>query len=171
MKNYLILATSVSALLVSGCGQKESASAPASAPAVASAAPAPATAAPRVIEITAGDNMKFNITAIEAKPGETLKIILTNIGQMPKEAMGHNLVILKKGADTAAYAAAATTAKASEYLPPDLQDQVLAHSDLIGPRKSSEFLFKVPAETGDYPYICSFPAHYMVGMKGVITVK
>jgi hypothetical protein len=96
MKNYLTLATSVSALLVSGCGQKESASAPASAPAVASAAPAPATAAPRVIEITAGDNMKFNITAIEAKPGETLKIILTNIGQMPKEAMGHNIVILKK---------------------------------------------------------------------------
>ena len=162
MKNYLILATFTSALLVSGCGQKESASAPAS---------APATAAPRVIEITAGDNMKFNLTAIEAKPGESLKIILTNIGQMPKEAMGHNIVILKKGADTAAYAAAATTAKASEYLPPAFQDQVLAHSELIGPRKSSEFLFKVPAETGDYPFICSFPAHYMVGMKGVITVK
>ena len=138
MKNYLILATFTSALLVSGCGQKESASAPAA----ASAAPAPATAGPRVIEITAGDNMKFNITSIEAKPGETLKIILTNIGQMPKEAMGHNIVILKKGVDTAAYAAAATTAKASEYLPPAFQDQVLAHSELIGPRKSSEFLLR-----------------------------
>jgi azurin len=172
MKNYLIFATTVSALFVSGCGQKESASAPApaaAAPSAAAAAPAP-SAAPRVIEITAGDNMKFNVTSIEAKPGETLKIVLVNIGQMPKEAMGHNLVILKKGTDTAAFAAAATTAKATEYIPEALKDQVLAHSELIGPRKSSEFLFKVPAETGDYPYICSFPAHY-IGMKGVITVK
>jgi plastocyanin len=42
---------------------------------------------------------------------------------------------------------------------------------LLGPRKSAEITFKVPAETGDYAYICSFPAHFMVGMKGVITVK
>jgi hypothetical protein len=151
MKNYLIFATTVSALFVSGCGQKESASAPApaaAAPAAAAATPAP-SAVPRVIEVTAGDNMKFNVTSIEAKPGETLKIVLTNIGQMPKEAMGHNFVILKKGTDTAAFATAATTAKATDYIPEALKDQVLAHSELIGPRKSSEFLFKVPAETGD----------------------
>jgi azurin len=171
MKNYLVLATTVSALFVSGCGQKDAAAPAAAAPsAPAAAAPAPA-AGPRLIEITAGDNMKFNVTSIDAKPGETLKIVLTNIGQMPKEAMGHNLVILKKGTDAAAFAAAATTAKATDFIPDSMKDQVLAHSELIGPRKSSEFLFKVPAETGDYPYICSFPAHYMVGMKGVITVK
>lgn len=171
MKNYLVLATTVSALFVSGCGQKDATAPAAAAPSAPAAAASAPAAGPRVIEITAGDNMKFNVTSIDAKPGETLKIVLTNIGQMPKEAMGHNLVILKKGTDTAAFATAATTAKATDYIPDSMKDQVLAHSELIGPRKSSEFLFKVPAETGDYPYVCSFPAHYMVGMKGVISVK
>ena len=178
MKNRILFLTTLSALFVTGCGQKETPAA-GTAPAAATPAPAaaaapaaaPAAAGPRVIEVTAGDNMKFNVATIEAKAGEELKIILTNIGSMPKEAMGHNLVILKKGADVTAFATAATTAKATDYIPPALKDQVLAHSELIGPRKSSEFTFKVPAEAGDYPFLCSFPAHFMVGMKGVISVK
>jgi azurin len=171
MKKRLLLIATVSALFVSGCGQKESAApAPASAsPAPAAAAPAPA-AGPRVVEITAGDNMKFSLATIDAKVGEELKIILTNIGTQPKEVMGHNLVILKKGSDVAAFATAATTAKATEYIPPALKDQVVAHTDLLGPRKSSEITFKA-TEAGDYPFICSFPAHFMIGMKGVISVK
>jgi len=170
MKKYLVLASTVSALLLAGCGQKESTAPAANAPAPAAAAAAK-PAGPRVIEITGGDNMKFNITAIEAKPGEELKIIFSNIGTMPKEAMGHNLVILKKGTDTMAFAMAATTAKATDYIPASMQDAVLAHTAMLGPRKSEELLFKAPTEPGDYPYVCSFPAHYQVGMKGIISVK
>lgn len=173
MKNRILLATSVSILFLTGCGQKEStATAPAAPAPTPAAAPAPAVpAGPRVVEVTAGDNMKFSLTTIEAKAGEELKIILTNIGTLPKESMGHNLVVLKKGVDVAAFATAATTAKATEYIPEALKDQVLAHTEMLGPRKSSEITFKVPAEAGDYPFICSFPAHFMIGMKGVITVK
>jgi len=170
MKKYLVLVSTVSALLVAGCGQKES-----TAPAATASAPAASAAAkpagPRVIEITGGDNMKFNITAIDAKPGEELKIIFSNIGTMPKEAMGHNLVILKKGTDTMAFAMAATTAKATDYIPASMKDAVLAHTAMLGPRKSEELLFTAPTEPGDYPYVCSFPAHYQVGMKGIISVK
>ena len=170
MKKYLVLVSTVSALLVAGCGQKES-----TAPAATASAPAASAAAkpagPRVIEITGGDNMKFNITAIDAKPGEELKIIFSNIGTMPKEAMGHNLVILKKGTDTMAFAMAATTAKATDYIPASMQDAVLAHTAMLGPRKSEELLFTAPTEPGEYPYVCSFPAHYQVGMKGIISVK
>jgi azurin len=156
MKTRSLFLVSLSALLLSGLGQS-----------VALAA----AAAPRAIEITAGDNMKFSLASIEAKPGEVLKITLKNIGTMPKEAMGHNFVILKKGTDVNAFATAATTAKATEYIPESLKGQVLAHTPLLGPRKSAEITFTVPAETGDYPFICSFPAHFMVGMKGVISVK
>ena len=170
MKKYLVLASTVSALLLGGCGQKESTAPAANAPAPAAAAAAK-PAGPRVIEITGGDNMKFNITAIEAKPGEELKIIFSNIGTMPKEAMGHNLVILKKGTDTMAFAMAATTAKATDYIPASMQDAVLAHTAMLGPRKSEELLFTAPTEPGEYPYVCSFPAHYQVGMKGIISVK
>ncbi|HRE82401.1 MAG TPA: plastocyanin/azurin family copper-binding protein, partial [Opitutaceae bacterium] len=48
---------------------------------------------------------------------------------------------------------------------------VVAHTKLLGPKQSDEITFKVPSEPGDYPYVCSFPAHAMAGMKGVLVVK
>lgn len=115
--------------------------------------------------------MKFNVTTIEAKPGEQLKVVLKNVGTLPKEAMGHNWVLLKKGSDAAAFAAAAMPAKATEYIPENLKDQVVAHTKLIGPKQEDAVTFTVPSEAGDYPFLCSFPAHFMIGMKGTLTVK
>ena len=159
---FLILPVSL-ALLVAGCGKSD--------PVLAAAAPvAEKKAAARVIEITANDAMKFSVTAIEAKVGDELKIVLTNAGTLPKEAMGHNLVVLKPGTDVAAFAAAAMMARDKEYIPEALEGQVVAHTALLGPRKSDEITFKVTA-AGEYPFICTFPAHSSAGMKGVITVK
>jgi azurin len=152
---------SAAALLTAGCGQKDTAS--------ASAAAAPS--GPRTIELTAGDTMKYNTTAIEAKPGEDIKVVLTNIGTQPVQVMGHNWVLLKAGSDAAAFDAAAVNAKDTGYIPPALKDQVIAHIDLLGPRKSGEVEFTAPTVPGEYPYLCTFPAHYQVGMKGVLTVK
>jgi azurin len=159
MKPRLLIATILAALAVSGCGQKDS-SPTASAP-----------AGPREIDITAGDTMKFNVTAIDAKPGEDLKVVLTNIGTQPMEVMGHNWVLLKAGTDVDAFAVAAISAKESGYIPSALADEMVAHIDLLGPRKSGEADFKAPTVPGDYPFLCTFPAHYQSGMKGVLTVK
>ena len=115
--------------------------------------------------------MKYNITAIEAKPGEEIKVSLTNIGTQPVEVMGHNWVLLKAGSDVAAFDAAALTAKVTGYFPESLSSEVIAHIELQGPRKTGEVTFKVPTTPGDYPFLCTFPAHYQVGMKGVLTVK
>jgi azurin len=171
MNIRLPLCLTLAAVALSGCGQKETASAPAAAaPAAAAPAAAPAAAAPRVIEITANDTMKFNLVSIEAKVGETIKIVLTNNGTLPKEAMGHNLVILKPGTDGAAFSAAAMTAKATDYVPDSLKDQVIAHTKLLGPKGTDEIVLK-DLKAGEYPYLCSFPAHFAVGMKGVLIVK
>lgn len=167
------LSLSLAAVALSGCGQKETASAPAAAtPAPAAAAPAaaPAAAAPRVIEITANDTMKFSLTTIEAKVGETIKIVLVNNGTLPKEAMGHNLVVLKPGTDGAAFSAAAMTAKATDYIPESMKAQVVAATALLGPKKTDEIVLK-DLKAGEYPYVCSFPAHFAVGMKGMLIVK
>jgi len=160
MKTRLLLITALAALVTSGCGQKDTST-------QASAAPA----GPRVIEITAGDTMKYDVTAIEAKPGEDLKVILTNTGTQPKEVMGHNWVLLKAGTDVAAFDAAALTSKDTGYIPAALKDEIIAHIDLLGPRKSGEVDFKAPAAPGEYPFLCTFPAHYQTGMKGTLTVK
>lgn len=161
MKNLHVLPLLLSAFFLAGCSKKEE-----TAPAAAPAAPAPA-----VVEITANDSMKFNLTRFEVTAGQEVKLILTNLGTMPKAAMGHNLVILAKGADAKAYADAAVMAAATEYVPAAKADQVIAHTKMLGPKQSDEITFKAPAEAGEYPFLCTFPAHYLSGMKGVMVVK
>jgi azurin len=160
MKSRVLLITALVAIVSSGCGQKDSS---------ASAAAAPA--GPREVEITAGDTMKYSINSIEAKPGEEIKVILTNIGTQPVEVMGHNWVLLKMGTDVAAFDAAALSAKETGYIPAALKDEIIAHIDLLGPRKSGDVTFKAPTVPGDYPFLCTFPAPYQTGMKGFLTVK
>lgn len=165
MKIRFPLASVLVALVLAGCGQKDPT------PASGSPADAPAPAAgPRVVEITANDQMKFSLATIEAKAGEQIKVVLTNAGTQPKEVMGHNWVLLKAGSDATAFATAATVAKETDYVPPALKDQVIANIGTLGPRKSGEVTFTAPA-AGEYPFLCTFPGHYLVGMKGTLIVK
>ncbi len=168
MIKSLLLSSFVSAaLLLTGCGKSDAPATQAAAPEAA----APAPAGPRVIEITGNDQMKFSVTRVEAKAGEELRIVFTNIGSLPKQAMGHNLVVLKKGVDAQAYANAAMRAVATDYLPAELSDQVIAATKMLGPKEKAELVFTLPAEAGEYAFICSFPAHYIAGMRGVIVVQ
>ncbi|MEY3609152.1 MAG: hypothetical protein RLZZ447_1940 [Verrucomicrobiota bacterium] len=123
----------------------------------------------RTIEITANDQMKFNLAKIEAKAGETLKVVLKNVGTLPKEAMGHNWVLLKPGTDLNAFAQASMTAKDAEYIAPAHKDKVVAFVKVLGPKQTGEVTFTVPA-AGEYTYVCSFPGHYML-MKGTLVAK
>jgi azurin len=165
MKKHLLLPVLAGSLLLAGCGPKDQAATP-----VAST-PAASAAAAATFEVTANDTMKFNITRLEVKAGQEVKITLTNVGNMPKAAMGHNMVILKKGADAKAYVDAAVTAMATDYIPAALADQVIAHTKLLGPKQSEELVFKAPTEPGEYTFVCTFPAHYLSGMKGVLVVN
>jgi azurin len=115
--------------------------------------------------------MKFNVTKIEVAAGEEITIVLQNVGTMPKQAMGHNLVLLKKDVNAQAFATAALRSAATEYIPAALADQVIGHTKLLGPKQKDSFTFKAPEVAGDYVYLCSFPAHFVAGMKGVMTVK
>lgn len=129
--------------------------------------------APRVIAIRAGveNAMKFDVTTVTAAPGETIKVTLTNASTLPKAVMGHNWVLLAAGTDAVEFAKVAAAETANEYIPAKLKEKILAHINLLGPKQSGEVIFTVPAEPGEYPFICSFPAHCQVGMKGVLVVK
>ena len=37
--------------------------------------------------------------------------------------------------------------------------------------RAAEATFTAPVQRGDYQFICTFPGHFAVGMKGVLTVK
>jgi azurin len=148
---------------------------PAPVQAAQAAKPKPAAAAPagaaRTIEITGGDDMKFSVTKIDAKRGETIRIVLKSVGTIPKIAMAHNVVVLKLDADQIKFSQAGAMARATDFIPPDMKDQVLAATKLAGPGETVEVTFKVPAKPGAYPYICTFPGHFAAGMRGQLMVK
>lgn len=168
MKTSLLLPFFAALALLAGCSKPAETSAGGNA--AAATAPAAATG-PRTINIQANDTMKYDVTSIEAKPGEEIKVVLTNVGVVPKEAMGHNWVLLKAGTDAMAFVTASAAAKDTGYVPAAMKDQVLAHIEQLGPKQSGEVTFKAPTEPGEYQYLCTFPGHFQVGMKGTLTVK
>ena len=134
-------------------------------------APAAKSAAGRTIEITASDTMKYSVTDITAKPGEKLHIVLKALGSMPKIAMAHNFVLLKAGVSPADVSNAAFNARATDFIPADMKDKILAHTGLAGGGETVEVSFTAPAKAGTYDYLCTFPGHFSQGMKGTLTVK
>jgi azurin len=130
-------------------------------------------AAPRIVKVRAGvgNAMKFDVTSITAAPGESLKIVLTNASTLPKEAMGHNWILLTAGTDPVKFAEAAASEGKAGYIPAKMKDKIVAYVGLLGPNETGEVTFAAPTEPGEYPFLCSFPAHCFVGMKGVLTVK
>lgn len=160
-KKYLIPVAMLSALLLAACSDSSN-SAPASSTAAA--------AAPKEVVIEGDDSMKFSITEIQVKRGETVKIILKNVGKMPKETMGHNFVLLALRTDVTEFTLASANEEKNEYIAPSFKSKVLAHTKLIGPGETAEVTFTAPKNSGQYDFVCSFPGHAVAGMKGKLIV-
>ena len=145
---------------------------PAEAPAVAPTPPPVAEVvvakpdAGGVIHMQGSDQMKFNATRMEAPAGK-LKIEMKNAGTLPKEAMGHNLVILKPGSDAMAFALKSVAAKATDYVLPG-SPEVLAHTKVLGPGESE--ILELELTAGTYVFLCTFPGHVGL-MNGQLVVQ
>ena len=127
---------------------------------------------PKEITITGNDAMQFDVKSFEAKGEESLRLTFKNIGSMPKIAMGHNLVILKKdiSAITFGQKVLASGGSATNPLPKSLLGDVIASTKLLGPGESEVVIFKAPNETGEYEYVCTFPGHFAM-MRGKMIVR
>lgn len=137
----------------------------------------PAVAAPdpnlpeKKVEIAGNDQMKYDVTAIDAKPGQKVTVTLKNAGIIPKISMGHNFVLLTLDADPTKFVEAGTPHMGKDYIAPEMQDKVIAHTKLLGPGESETISFAAPRKPGVYTYMCSFPGHFAIGMKGTLTVQ
>jgi azurin len=162
---HAILALSVLALAACGGGETP---APATEETPAETA---APAVPEVAEITieANDQMKYNLDRIEVYAGQTVKLTLKNVGQLPKEAMGHNWTLLASGVAVEDYGAAALAFKDNEYQDPSRTADVIIATKLLGPGESETIEFKAP-EKGVYRFLCTFPGHFGL-MNGKFVVK
>ncbi|MEK9773725.1 MAG: plastocyanin/azurin family copper-binding protein [Opitutae bacterium] len=126
----------------------------------------------REIVISGNDAMQFDIKKFEAVPGESIRLTLKNIGTMPKIAMGHNLVVLKKDIDAIAFGqkVLASGGSSTNPLPKSLLGDVIAYTKLLGPGESETITIEAPTVKGDYQYVCTFPGHFAM-MRGTMEVK
>lgn len=123
---------------------------------------------PLTITIDGRDDMKFSSPGFKAKAGQEIRLTLKITGTLPKEAMGHNLVVLKPGTDVEAFSQAAAKEKSNDYIPAALQSSIVAHTKLLGPGESDTIIFEMDSK-GVYPFVCTFPGHGG-SMNGKITI-
>jgi azurin len=124
----------------------------------------------RTITIVGQDNLRFSVEKITAKPGEKLTVKLVNNSKLPAMAMSHDFVLLKSGVDAHAFDQAASTAKATDYIPESKANEIIAHTAMVAGGHSESVTFTVPEKAGTYVYICTFPGHFAAGMKGELVV-
>ena len=129
------------------------------------------SAEPVKVTITGNDTMQFDLKSFEVESGQKIELTFKNIGKIPKIAMGHNLVILKKGVSAVAFGQKAMVAgaNATNALPDSVKGETIVATKLLGPAESETINFTAP-EAGDYEYVCTFPGHFAM-MRGVMKVK
>jgi putative heme-binding domain-containing protein len=122
----------------------------------------------REIKIEAGENLTFATRSIKVRAGEPLKFTFANPDVVP-----HNWVLVNPGSLERVGAlvnklVADPDAVARHYVPQS--DDVLFYCDVVSPHEEFSIHFQAPTKPGRYPYLCSFPGHWMV-MNGQMMVE
>ncbi|MEN2402876.1 azurin [Flavobacterium sp. MC2016-06] len=128
-----------------------------------------AEAVSNILVVEGNDQMQFNVSELRAEAGKPITLTLKHVGKIPKEAMGHNLVILQEGTDEAAFATKASAAKDTDYIPASEKASIVAHTKLLGGGEEDTIEFTIDKK-GTYNFLCTFPGHVAM-MKGVLIVE
>jgi len=125
------------------------------------------------VTIGATDQMQYTVTAFSVEAGQQVELTLVHEGELPVDAMGHNVVILPAGEDYAAFSQQVTRGGGSldnDYLPESMREGLIAYTDMLGGGETDTITFTAPEEPGEYPFVCTFPGHFSM-MNGVMTVR
>lgn len=125
------------------------------------------------IRIEADDRMRFDTDEFTVGAGQMVRLTLVHVGGLPAQNMGHNVVILQQGDDPIDFGSDANEEGAdfdNEFVPEPVRARVIAHTELVGGGETTTVEFRVPEEPGEYPFLCSFPGHFMQ-MNGQMVVE
>lgn len=122
----------------------------------------------RMIVLETGKNLTFATRILHAKPGEPIGLTLKNPDVVP-----HNWALLKPGTlrrvgEMANQLVADPESVARHYIPQT--DDVLFYTDVVPAKSHFLIYFHAPRKPGRYPYLCTFPGHWMV-MNGELVVE
>jgi putative heme-binding domain-containing protein len=122
----------------------------------------------RVVRIhTVEEEMRYDTPYFAVEAGRPVQIVLVNEDLMP-----HNLVItvngaLKEVAQEGMLLGPAPGFEGKPYVPQS--DKVLFATGMVQSRQQVRLTFTAPSEPGEYPFVCTFPRHWM-RMYGVMVV-
>ncbi|MCA9034082.1 MAG: c-type cytochrome [Planctomycetaceae bacterium] len=122
----------------------------------------------RLVRIrTVHEEMRYDLPYFAVEAGRPVQIVLQNEDLMP-----HNFVITRPGQlqQVAAAGAELGPSPGFQNLPyvPNTSD-VLFATNMVEAGKQVRLTFNAPTEPGEYPYVCTFPRHWM-RMYGVMVV-
>lgn len=114
------------------------------------------------------EQMQYDLRYFAVQAGKPVQIVLQN-----DDAMQHNIVFTTPGAlqeiaITAGAMAPPTDPNDKPFVPKN-NPKVLAASHLINGGESLTLSFNAPEKPGNYPFLCTFPGHW-VKMYGVMQV-
>ncbi len=118
------------------------------------------------------ERMLFTLDRFVVTTGQPVKLVFTN-----PDATDHNLVIVAPDALAEVGMAANEMAKDprnanSDFIPIEKKSLILHATPMIGPTRTAQVAvlrFQAPREPGIYPFVCTFPGHWIV-MKGEMVV-
>ena len=122
----------------------------------------------RVVRInTVNEEMRYDKPYFAVEAGRSVQLVLRNEDLMP-----HNLIICAPGTLRDVAQAAATLSPTidkdgRQYVPKS--KDVLFATRMVPSHRQEVFTFKAPQNPGEYPYVCTFPNHWM-RMYGVMLV-
>ncbi|HWK98632.1 MAG TPA: azurin [Parapedobacter sp.] len=177
MKQFFLIPVVAGAVLAAACGGNQTSEESTETTETTTEQQAPAVNIPGLedvavsneISLEGNDLMQYNNTLFRVKAGETVTLHFKNAGEMPKESMGHNVVVLQPGTDLAAFGGEAIKAVDAEYIPATFASSIIAHTKLLGPGETDDIEFTLDGP-GVYLFVCSFPGHYGV-MQGKIVAE
>ena len=112
--------------------------------------------------------MKFDKAELNVAPGQLIEVVFTN-----PDVMQHNFVLGAPGSLNAIGEAGDRLATSPNGLAqgyvPDLPQVLFSTKQLLEPGQSMTFQFRAPSAPGQYPYVCTFPAHWRT-MNGILNV-
>jgi azurin len=114
-----------------------------------------------------GDQLAFDQTTLSAPAGAAIELTFNNRSNHHQ----HNWVLVDGGDEEAmaVYESAVAAGVKNDWLPP-AGPQIIVHTPLIDSGKSTTISFQAPTKAGDYIYLCTFPGHFLAGMKGILTL-
>ncbi len=122
----------------------------------------------RVVRIhTVEEEMRYDIPFFAVEAGRPVQVVLTNEDLMP-----HNLVITKPGAlkevaQLGLEIGPNNGVDGKQYVPDT--HKVLFATNMVPAEQQEALTFTAPQEPGEYPFVCTFPRHWM-RMYGVMVV-